>query len=278
MGREMHKEAWGWTAAVCAVGALSAVACLRLTPIRAIEMVALKPAEAAGDYRVDPVDTSLVFVKEGLRVKVRHLTEGELNAEVPSADNPFTYRNQVDMELGYVPVRFTVFQVTVSNPTFDKVLLQPEHAVLVTGRGGVLRPYMLTRAEAGGDVHNFETYWLSRGVQSGNAQKLYLERMSILRGMVYHKDAFVYKGKSYSGKLVFDPLPRGTSQLELRLNDFVLEFGLYDVPETVVDLSYPFQVERGVVDPVERGKEGESDTLAAAGPGILRSAEQPERR
>ena len=226
-----------------------ATACLTLTPMRAVQQVELMPVKAADDYRVDLLDSSAVFVKEGLRIKVKYLSDALLNTENPGAENPFTYRGRVDVEHGYVPTRFTVFQVSVNNPTFDKVLLRPEKAVLVTGRGKVLKAYLLTRADAAGQTRNFETYWLSRGVQSGNAQKLYLERMSILRGSVYHRDSFTFKGSSYTGKLIFDPLPSGTERVSLQLEDFVLEFGIYDIPKTELDLRFGFAVHSDIVEP-----------------------------
>ena len=97
-------------------------------------------------------------------------------------------------------------------------------------------------------MRNFETYWLSRGVQSGNIQKLYLERMGVLRGAVYHRDSFVFKGNSYTGKIVFDPLAADVREVTLYLEDFVLDFGIYNTPEVVVDLEFTFAVRSGVVD------------------------------
>jgi hypothetical protein len=138
--------------------------------------------------------------------------------------------------------------VTVNNPTFDKVLLQPERAYLVTDRGKVMRPYAMTRADTQGEARNFETYWLSRGVQSGNAQKLYLERMAALRGSAYHRHSFVFKGNRYTGKLVFDPLPVGTEEVTLHIERFVLEFGIYDTPKAQLDLRFPFTVRSEVVE------------------------------
>ena len=236
--------------ALAAAATMLLAACMTLTPIRAVRVVDLMPAESGdGSYQTDMIDTSVVYVREGLRVRVEHLSDAELEAELPGPDNPYTYRGAVDPSLGHVPVRFTVFQVTVNNPTFDKVLLSPGKAVLVTDRGRVMRPYELTRAEAAGAVRNFETYWLSRGVQSGNDQKLYLERMGIIRGTVYHRGAFVFKGSSYTGKLVFDPLPAGTRSAALRIEDFILEFGLYDIPERLMDLEFDFSVRDQVLEP-----------------------------
>lgn len=229
-------------AAAAAAGLLAALAgCLTLTPIRATHVVSLSATEPADAYQVDPVDGSVAFVHEGLRLRVSHLESTALEREIPGAENPFVFR-EVDYDRGYRPQRFTVFQVTVNNPTFDKVLLEPQRAFLVTEHGKVMKPYALTRADAKGDPRNFETYWLSRGVQSGNSQKLYLERMAVLRGSLYQFHSFVFKGNSYSGKLVFDPLPVGTERVTLHLERFVVEFGIYDTPKTQLDLAFPFAV------------------------------------
>ncbi|HIE03540.1 MAG TPA: hypothetical protein EYP61_02145 [Candidatus Latescibacteria bacterium] len=218
-----------------------------LTPIRSVYRVHLTPLSShSRGYKVDPVDSSWVFTKEGLQVRVKHVPDEELRREVPGPENPFVERG-VDFRLGYVPTRFTVFQVTVVNPTFDKVQLYPERAFLVTDRGQVLRPYALNRQEAMGDPRNFETYFLSRGVRSGNDYKLFLERMGVVRASIYHKDSPIFKGKSYTGKIVFDPIPRDAEEVRLVIRDFVLEFGIYDIPKTLITLEFPFSVEQGVV-------------------------------
>lgn len=233
--------------------ALAASGCLSLTPIRARHAVELKPAVESGAYQVDPVDASVAYVHEGLRLKVQHLSAAELDAQVPGAENPFVFR-QVDYDQGFVPQRFTVFQVTLSNPTFDKVLADPQRAYLVTDRGKIMRPYALTRADAAGDPRNFETYWLSRGVQSGNAQKTYLERMAVLRGSIFQSNNFVFKGSTYSGKLAFDPLPVDTKQVVLHIDRLVLEFGIYDIPKTQTDVAFPFGVDSRIVEGAVAGK------------------------
>lgn len=234
---------WGvlFGVAMCIIGCL--------TPIRSVYRVELNPSPLPQGYRIDPVNNSVVFSKEGLQVKVRYLSDEALNAEIPGPENPFTYHNQVNVKLGYVPVGFTVFQVSVLNPTFDKVKLNPEHVVLVTDRGQILNSYAVNRSDAVGDPRNFETYFLSRGVQSGNEQKMYLERMGIVRGTVYHRDSPIFKGKSYMGKIVFDPLPKNTKGVRLLIRDFVLEFGIYDIPKTLLTLEFPFSVEQGIVEP-----------------------------
>lgn len=237
-----------WYLAMAAAGAMMAAAgCLSLTPILAMHKIDLQPVTEAGSYQVDPIDRSVSYVHEGLTLRVQHMTSDALDAQIPGEDNPFVYR-QVDYDQGFVPQRFTVFQVTLNNPTFDKVLAEPHRAYLVTDRGIIMRPYALTRADASGDPRNFETYWLSRGVQSGNAQKLYLERMAVLRGSIYQPGSFVFKGNSYSGKLAFDPLPLDTREVVLHVDRLVLEFGIYDVPKTQTDLEFSFAVDSRIVE------------------------------
>jgi hypothetical protein len=239
---------WQRISIVAAAVALTVGAgCLSLTPILAMHKVELKSASASEEYQVDPIDGSVSFVHEGLRLRVQPMTSEQLDAQIPGEENPFVYR-QVDYDQGFVPQRFTVFQLTLSNPTFDKVLAEPRRAYLVTNRGKIMRPYALTRADAAGDPRNFETYWLSRGVQSGNAQKTYLERMAVLRGSTYQPRSFVFKGKTYSGKLIFDPLPLDTQSAVLHLDDLVLEFGIYDIPKTQIDLEFPFAVNSSIVE------------------------------
>jgi NAD dependent epimerase/dehydratase family enzyme len=58
----------------------------------------------------------------------------------------------------------------------------------------------------------------------------------------------IFKGKSYSGKLAFAPLPVGTKEVTLHLDRFVLEFGIYDIPKTQLDLSFGFQVRSEVIE------------------------------
>ncbi len=245
-------SALSWRRLLSALPLLAMSACLNLTPIHTMHRVELAPLSAAEGYRVDQVDGSVVYIKEGLRLKVRHVKSEELDREIPGEENPFIYR-ELDYDLAYVPQRFTVFQLSVNNPTYDKVLVQPERSFLVTDRGKLMRPYQLTRADALGDPKNFETYWLSRGVQSGNAQKLFLERMGVLRGSVYHRDSFVFKGDSYTGKLAFDPLPLGTREVTLHVDRFVLEFGIYDIPKTQLDMEFRFSVRSDVVEPESEG-------------------------
>jgi len=217
-----------------------------LTPIRSVYYVEMYPKASSEGYKIDPIDSTVVYTREGLQVRVRFLTDDELAEEIPGERNPYVYPGPFDPKLGYRPVQFTVFQVTVVNPTFPKVQLNPERVILKTDRGKTLYPYAITRAEARGQARNFETYFLSKGVLTGNDQELYLERMGIVRETIYHRDSPVFKGNTYSGKIVFDPLPPETTGVALVIPDFILRFGVHDEPEELLTMEFPFSVRQGI--------------------------------
>ena len=223
---------------------LLGLACL--TPIRSVYYVEMYPEVSLEGYRIDPIDSTVVYTREGLQVRVRFLTDYELAEEIPGDRNPYVYPSPYDPKLGYRPVQFTVFQVTVVNPTFPKVRLDPEKVFLKTDRSETLYPYAITRAESKGQPRNFETYFRSRGVQTGNEQTLYLERIGIVRETVYHRSSPVFKGNTYTGKIVFETLPPESSGVILVIPDFILRFGVHDEPEEFVSMEFPFSVSQGI--------------------------------
>ena len=226
---------------------LLGLACL--TPIRSVYRVEMVPKISGEGHRIDPVDSTAVYTREGLQVRVRFLKDEELVGEIPGEQNPYVYPGLFDPKLGYRPVQFTVFQVSVVNPTFPKVQLNPEQVILKTDRGKTLYPYAITLAEAKGRLRNFETYFLSKGVQTGNEQALYLERMGLVRETIYHRDAPVFKGNSYFGKIIFDSLSPETTGVNLVISDFVLRFGVHDEPEEFLLIGFPFSVQQGIRNP-----------------------------
>jgi len=190
------------------------------------------------------VDDALVYSREGLQVRVRHLTDQALREEQPGLDNPYVV-HETDYRRGYRPAGFTVFEVTVINPTFPKVQLDPSKAELITGQGQRLGSYGINRTSEAGGLRNFEAHFLAQGVQTGDAQKLYLERMGKVRETIYHRDSPVFKGKSYTGRIVYAPLSPETTEVELVLHDIITGFGIHDVAVDKVTLRFPFAVEQG---------------------------------
>lgn len=218
-----------------------------LSPLTAVYFVDMAPKSGAENYHLDPATEAVVFSKEGLQIKVRYLSDEQLRAEIPGPQNPYV-QQEIDVRRGYRPTVFTVFQVWVVNPTFAKVRLDPGKTELVIDQGKSLSSYAIDRADALGNWRNFETYFLSRGVQNGNQQRLYLERMGKVRETVYHREAPVFKGKNYNGKIIFEALPPETVGVELVLHDFILSFGIHNEPTERITLRFPFTVSQGVRD------------------------------
>ena len=78
---------------------------------------------------------------EGSRIDVQYMTDSVLNGMFPDdstggrlSTNPYTYGDWMDPNLGYVPNRFTVFNVSVYNYTYSKMELDPLKVILLTAR------------------------------------------------------------------------------------------------------------------------------------------------
>ena len=235
---------------------LAGIGCAGLIPATVTYRVHMDPLlpEGRGDYYVDPEDSSVVFSKEGVLIAIRHLTDDELNEQYPPLYdgrrvNPYTH-DERDREKRYVPPRFTVFQVTITNKAYAKVEFDPAKAVLTTDRGEEFRYYDAGREGAnplGGNT--FTKYYKTELGISGYDKELNLERMGIVYKTVYHRRRPVFKDSQRSGKLVFDPLAEDTREIVLRLNEFVLSFDASGNPERTIDIEYRFRVEQGVLEP-----------------------------
>jgi hypothetical protein len=151
--------------------------------------------------------------------------------------NPYTYGDWIDPGLGYTPVRFSVFRVTVVNDIYAKVLFDPLKAVLHTDRGEALHSYGIPSYSP----HNsFERYYRSLRGQSGNEFYRFDLRMGNVRSSAYLEDQLVFKGESYSGLIAFDPLKVDVTQVRLFLEEFVTKFDASGQPLESVDVSMDF--------------------------------------
>ena len=134
---------------VVAIGALSGCAYLAgLIPQEMYYEVALTPVipKGQGEYQSDPDDPqTVIFSHEGMVVKIRPYTDAELNELYPPLfdgrhTNPYT-TNQLDIDLGYVPPIFLVFDVEVINETYAKIEFDPAKTLLTTDTGKKMRYY-----------------------------------------------------------------------------------------------------------------------------------------
>lgn len=236
--------------------------------------VDLAPGATVGEHPAYTAneDGSITFDKDGLRVTVSYLRDGELNelySDVSFQErfsaNPFTYGNWRDPDLGYTPSRFTVFEVEVFNPVLPKVELFPDQVQLLTDRGEDLPYYGINREES---AFSFEDYYtLIRG-PGGNEQYRFDQRMSIVREELYREEHQVFKGGDYSGYIAFSALDEEVVNVELRVKGFALQFDEANHPTETVDLVFAF--DRKVK---KRELKGEEARLARQRIWVLRQAQ-----
>ena len=218
---------------------------LFLTPLERGSLLVPQAAQSEAGYTVAE-EGSITYQTEGLRVVVEPMSDAALNQLFPEESsmgeysiNPYTFGDYVDPDVGYVRNRFTVFRVTVYNQGLAKVELDPLQALLTTDRlGEVLQAYGIL---AGAAPRTFEAYYRARRRPSGNEYYRFNMRMGIVRSNNYGVDEKIFKGESYGGFIVFDPLDDAVRQVRLLLRDFVLKFNAFDMPLETVDLEFAFQ-------------------------------------
>ena len=199
--------------------------------------------DAAERYIVDD-DGAVTYALAGLRVRVDYMTDEALNQMFPDdssrgpfSTNPYTYGDWLDPLLGHTPNRFTVFQVTVTNDIYAKVLLDPITALLHTDQGEVLHSFGIPSYSP---HKSFERYYRGVRGQSGNEFYRFDTRMGNVRSSTFLEDTKVFKGESYSGLLTFSPLDEEVDRVQLILEDFVLKFDASDQPLETVDIFFDF--------------------------------------
>ena len=214
--------------------------------------------EGRGDIFVDPEDSSVVFSKEGAMIKTRLLTDAELNRRFPRSNdghfvNPYS-RAEKDPAKGYVPPRFTVFDVTIINETYAKIEFDPAKTVLITDDQEEFRYYDAGREGAnplGGN--SFNKYYRIEAGRTGNELQLNMERRGLINRSIYHRHRPVFKGDQRAGLLVFDPLSEDAAEIRLEVKEFVLSFDANGNPEETVDVEFTFSLDQQVVELVESG-------------------------
>lgn len=231
--------------------------CLRLPPDLVYQVLATPQELQAPAYYLDPQDSTAVFQQEGFRLKVRLLSDAQLNQEYARYTfrepnlNPFTYGRDRDLDLGYTPPRFTVLQVTVFNQSFPKVQIDPAQITLRTDRGEVLEYWDVLKRNA---KHNFEAYYMDRRGEGGNEEYYYSQRLGVVREALFRRHTWVYKGDTYSGKVAFAPLHRDVKEVVVQVKGLVLRVDAFDRPKETVEAEFRFGVGQGVVEGEKREK------------------------
>ena len=217
-----------------------------LLPVSKNHLVQFSYLSGDGEsYSLDPVDSAAVFRTEGLVIKVSYRSKQELQAEYPDAHegrvnlNPFTFGTKMNNDLGYVPDRFTVFELDVNNIGRPLVQLQVENAELITDRGDRLRPWGIQKGEG---TDTFEEYYRARRGPGGNDQQWYRERMAIVERSLYRGESPLFKGQRKGGKLVFTLVDEQVRSVRLRLDDVAIDFDEHGLPTKKIDLEFRFQI------------------------------------
>ena len=226
-------------------------------------------------YSIDEDMSSVTYDLGGNSISVRYMNESDLNALFPDESaqglysmNPYTYGNWIDPDLGYVPNRFTVFEVTIINRTFAKMQLDPREALLLTNLGEELHSYM-TSIPAAKYGKSFEEYYKSIRGQSGNDYYRYEMRWGMVRGKNYGLEEMIFRGDSYSGLITFDPLRPEVTRTRLVLNDVVYRFDAFNRPSDVVNVTFNFErkIDRVEVTREMRQRELEREKVKITLPG-----------
>lgn len=207
-----------------------------------MNFVAADSTVTDSSYSID--GRTWVWQSDGVKIEVEQLTDPMLNALFPEisnkgefSTNPYTYGNWMDMEKGYTPAKFTVFNIRVFNYTQPKVELDPRKIELRLDNGGVLKSYGLDQYD---DPPNMERYLIANQGSSGNERRRFKDKIGKAKQTMFILDP-VFKGKTTEGLIVFDPLPPEIKTLDVVLRDVVLKYDANDWPFDVRTLVIPFK-------------------------------------
>ena len=195
-------------------------------------------------------DRSVTFALDRLEVTLRPLTIEFLNRQFASFDgdegeegfydnpyeiskNPYTYGDWIPPEQEWPTPRFTIFNLTIKNYEFPKVLVKPENIVLVASNGR--KYHALTFPEL--YEYHLPYSW-------GNMGNLYLsfeERKDIMARTLFEEETFTFGGQETAGYIVFAPLHKDVEEFEILVNDVAVRFDFRDDPVETMDIAFEFE-------------------------------------
>ena len=242
----------------------------------------LEPKESERDEHSIGDEGVASYHLEGSRIDVQYMTDQALNEMFPDdsmggelSTNPYTYGDWMDPNVGYVPNRFTVFNIAVYNYTYAKMQLDPLKVILLTDRGGYLESHTIAPVA---DRKSLEGYYRGlRGI-SGNEHYRFSKRIGIVRATAYGEDEVIFKGENYSGLVVFDPLHPKVRNVRLILKEFALKFDASGHPIETIDIPFDFSrmVSKQVIAEEELAERGPRVTtrVVIRGPRQIRGNQQ----
>ena len=194
-------------------------------------------------------DGTVTFILNRLEVGVRPQTDAELNRLYApystggiEAINPYTFGDWRDPETQSTPHRFTVFQLTVKNYAYPKILIDPSHAWIITDNGRKYR--------ALGPLQLAEYYRPYATAYAGNEYRKFRERKDIFSRTRY-KDEPVFSGQETQGFLVFPLMHADVQKLRIKIENVAVRFDFRAEPVETLDLEYLFERDIGRIYPGE---------------------------
>ena len=204
------------------------------------------PLEPLGDQGADlsvADDGSVTFAKGRLEVRLRPVTDEELNRQFashsragPKSTNPFTF-SDTDFFLGRKDrQRFTLFSLGIKNYAYPKVLIEPSQVQMIAGNG---RHYWSL------SIDQLDNYYRIYAVgYRGNEYQRYSERLALLRRTLAQPEP-VFSGQEAQGFIVFPALHPDVTEVEVIIQNAILRFDYRDEPVEMVDISYQFRRDVG---------------------------------
>jgi len=200
------------------------------------------PEAAQGESMAVADDGSITYTHGRLEVKLRRLTDDELNRQFggrmssgPQATNPYTYSDREDFYTGEKPERFTVFKLSLKNYEYPKVRLDGD-VVLESDNGRKYYSLSLQQMD-----RYFRAYAVGyRGIE----YNVYKERRAILLNTAFPRED-IFSGQETEGLIVFRPLDEDVAQMTVTVRDLVIRFDFRGEPAESLDVSYRFERDVG---------------------------------
>lgn len=203
----------------------------------------LRPVALQNESMEAADDGSVTFAHHGLRIRLKPMTDEELNRLFASSSqggvystNPFTFGNTVFWDTDRSRKRFTVFQLQVTNEEYPKVQLDPARIVIRAGNG---REYWSLSFD------QMDAYYRAYAVgYRGNEYSRYQERRDLLRRSLFSNEE-IFSGQSMDRYVVFPTLHPDVSSVEVLVHDLALRFDYRNEPVEATDLTFRFARDTG---------------------------------
>ena len=188
-------------------------------------------------------DGTITQVHDRLEISLRPMSDDELNRQMATfsndgADsaNPYTFGDWKPIGDNYTPPKFSVFQLTVKNYQYPKVMLDPGSAELVASAAH--REYRpIDREEI------LEYYYSLNQAYTGHNSRVFSERADLLKRSLYPSDEYVFSGQETVGYIVFPVLPPDVLDFDITIHEMGVRFNYQDEPTEEMNLVYRFQRE-----------------------------------